>query len=126
MTRTENLSSKATYHSKVIPSTFNGAPCFGGVFYESSRTYVKKLKLSAYYWPKRSFPIDAPVLDQLKRLGCETLVLHVADTGDHYSIDMDTFLENAQAIDWREKDSRFPMRFYCPLDLWHKVGEEAA
>ncbi len=126
MTRIENLSSKATYHGKVLPSTFNGAPCFGGVFYESSRTYVKKLKLSAFYWPKRAFPVDAPVLDQLKRLKCETLVLHVADTGDHYSINMDSFLENAEAIDWREKDSRFPMRFYCPLDLWHKVGEEAA
>lgn len=126
MTRIENLPTPATYHGRVIPSIFKGAPCFGGVFYESSRTYVKKLKLSAFYWPKRAFPVDAPVLEQLKRLNCETLVLHVADTGDRYLIDMDTFLQNAQAIDWRGKDNRFPMRLYCPLDLWQKVGEEAA
>lgn len=126
MTRPEAFSTKATYHGRILPSTYDGAPCFGGVFYDSSHVYVKKLKLSAYYWPKRSFPIDAPVLDQLKRLKCETLVLHVADTGDRYSIDMDTFLQNAEAIDWREKDNRFPMRWYCPLDLWQKVGEDAA
>lgn len=126
MTSDEKISTRATYHGRVLPSTYNGNPCFGGVFYESSHTYVKKLKLSAFYWPKQSYPIDAIVLDQLKRLDCETLVLHVSDTGDHYSIDMATFTEHAQAIDWRSKDRRFPMRWYCPLELWQKVGEEAA
>lgn len=117
---------KANCHFKMLPSTFNGKPCFGGAFNSTTKTYVKKLKLLAFYWPLKAFPIDAPVLGQLKVFGCKTLMLHVADTDDWYTITMEEFLQHAQAIDWRSKDRRFPMRWYCPLDFWQKVGEEAA
>lgn len=99
---------------------------FWGAFNSTTKTYVKKLKLLAFYWPLKAFPIDAPVLGQLKVFGCKTLMLHVADTDDWYTITMEEFLQHAQAIDWRSKDRRFPMRWYCPLDFWQKVGEEAA
>lgn len=114
------------YHSTVLKSIFDGKPCFAGVFYEETRTYVKKLKQNTMYWPLKSFPIDDQVLEELKKRDCKTLVIHVSDTGDRYSISLETFTKNAQAVDWSQKDSRFPLRWYCSLDYWRKLrpGEE--
>lgn len=114
------------YHSTVLKSTFNGKPCFAGVFYEETKTYVKKLKRNSLYWSLKSYPIDDLILEELKKLDCNTLFIEVSDTGDRYSIGFDTFIEHAQSIDWSKKDPRFPLRWYCPLDHWRKLpsGEE--
>jgi len=119
------------YHSKVpksiaLKSSFDGRPCLAGVFYEGTKTYVKKLKRNSLYWSLKSYPIDDLVLEELKKRDCNTIVIHVSDTGDRYSIGFDTFIEYAQSIDWSKKDPRFPLRWYCPLEHWQKLpsGEE--
>ncbi len=119
------------YHSEVpksivLKSSFDGRPCFAGVYYEGTKTYLKKLKRNSLYWSLKSYPIDDLVLEELTKLGCNTLVIQVSDTGDRYSIAFDTFIAHAQSIDWSKKDPRFPLRWYCPLDYWRKLqpGEE--
>lgn len=108
----------------MLLSTYRGMPCPGGVYYHHTRTFVKKLKHSSYFWPKRAFPVDGPVLDRLKELGCRVLILQIAETGQRYRISMEEFLANATCIDWTKTDGRFPKRWYCPIEKWTELSGE--
>lgn len=108
----------------MLLSRYRGMPCPGGVYYHHTRTFVKKLKISSYFWPKRAFPIDAPVLDRLKELGCKILILQIPETGQRYRISMEEFLTNATSIDWSKTDPRFPERWYCPIEKWTELSGE--
>ena len=108
----------------MLLSTYRGMPCPGGVYYHHTQTFVKKLKQSSYFWPKRSFPIDAPILDRLKELGCRALILQIVETGQRYRISMEDFLANTTCIDWTKTDRRFPKRWYCPMEKWREISTE--
>jgi len=105
-------------------------PAPGGTFDHRTKVYCKKLSSKAYFWPMKAFPVDKPVVDQLKALGCEKMFLVVTKEGgeiDRYSVDFRTFLEKAKTIDWPSKgDRRFPLRHYLDLGLWEKVEGRAA
>jgi hypothetical protein len=110
---------------RMLMSTFNGLPAPGGTFDERTKTYCKKLSPKAFFWPMRAFPVDGPVVDQLKNLHCETMTLLVIredGEADRYTVDFETFTHGAKAIDWpRTGDRRFPARWYLPLGQWKKA-----
>lgn len=115
---------------RMLLSRFNGMPAPGGTFDERTKVYCKKLAAKAYFWPMKGFPVDEPIVEQLKELGCETMVLVVTKYDaptDMYTVDFQTFLQEAKAINWPNKgDKRFPVRWYLPLNRWQKVEGKAA
>jgi len=110
--------------NEMLMSSFNGRPAPGGIFEESTRIYRKQLPCRAFFWPLKSYPIDAPIVEQLKNLGCEMLVLEVIKNdgcSERYSVKFDVFLEKSTLVDWPQKgDPRFPVRRYLPLEFWEK------
>jgi hypothetical protein len=126
--KTMSIRNKTT--KRMLLSSFNGMPAPGGTYDDKTKVYCKKLAAKAYFWPMKGFPVDKPIVDQLRELSCETMVLVVTkpeEEADMYMIDFETFLRDAKAIDWPGKgDRRFPVRLYLPLNVWQKIEGRAA
>lgn len=124
------LSKDHTTKKGMLLSIYNGMPAPGGTYDDKTKVYCKKLAARAYFWPMKGFPVDKPIVEQLKARGCEKMVLVVVkDDGeaDRYVVSLQTFLQGAKAIDWPARgDKRFPVRFYLPLNLWEKVDGKPA
>lgn len=124
------INKNITTKKGMLLSTYNSLPAPGGTYDEGTRVYCKKLAAKSYFWPMKAFPVDKPIVEQLKARGCEKMVLVVVkDDGevDKYIVDFQTFLQGAKAIDWPARgDKRFPVRFYLPLNQWKKVEGRAA
>lgn len=114
----------------MLLSSYNGMPAPGGTFDHKSRVYCKKLSAKAYFWPMKAFPVDKPIVEQLKSLGCEKMVLVVTKEDgevEKYTTNFSAFLRGAQAIDWPSRgDKRFPIRLYFPLSLWERAEGRVA
>lgn len=110
--------------NQMLMSSFNGRPAPGGIFEESTKTFRKQLPSRAFYWPLRAYPIDEPIVQQLRNLQCETVALDVIDSdgcAESYSVKFDVFLEKSKLVDWPSKgDPRFPVRRYLALEFWHE------
>jgi len=112
----------------MLQSSFNGRPAPGGIFEASTRTYRKKLPSRAFYWPLRAYPVDEPIVQQLKELRCEVVVLEVIKSNgfkETYKVDFQNFLKKSSLVDWSQKgDHRFPVRRYLPLEFWQKSDDQ--
>jgi len=109
-----------------LTTIYAGRPAPGGVFYPASMHYAKVCKnASAGRHPATGDlgGIDMPVIEELKRRGCKTMQLELAN-GKNFYIPFEVFKDKCRIVKWR--DARFPARAYCPEIFWATSEEELA
>ncbi len=109
--------------SASLSTAFNGRPAPGGAFYPESKHYRKVCKSpKAGRHPYRDAlgGIDAPIVEELQRRGCETIELQLADKTVHYALFQD-LMTSGFLVRW--KDRRFPARWYLGGPFWCSTVE---
>lgn len=102
-----------------LMTSFDGKPAPGGLFDPVTAIYYKACRSFNGGQHPHHFDlggIDAPVIQKLKALGCQKIVLELP--GATYEISFSDFLRNAYPVTWN--DPRFPYaRWYCPAVRWN-------
>jgi len=109
-----------------LSTIYAGKQAPGGCFYPATKHYIKKCKhVSAGRHPVTGDlgGIDIPVIEELKRRGCKTMQLELAN-GKNFYIPFEVFKDKCRIVKWR--DARFPARAYCPEIFWTTSEEGLA
>lgn len=111
--------SKSNEKSIPISVTYKGKRVIAGnltpdgIFLKTVERRDKLLVLDA-------FGFDISYMRDVFAQGCNYIKLRVKDTGERYSIDVDTFKKNAVT----RSIGKFGPRLYCPLKYWIRTDQK--